>query len=266
MKTVLITGASSGIGYELGKIYAENGYNLVLAARRSDKLRNLKDDILKNINSNLLIEIISVDLAEDRAAYKLFDVIKSKDIEIDILINNAGAGMYGEFAEYSSEQMEKNDRMINLNIKSVVELTKLFLDDMIKKDRGSILNVSSIAGFQPGGPLMANYYASKAYILSFSEALREELRKMNVTISVLCPGPTITEFEKSSNLTGSGLFSKFKTMTAKEVAEIAYRDFTKKKRIIIPGFMNKLAALGAKILPRRLTVKLVRKLQEIKDK
>ena len=265
MKTVLITGASSGIGYELSKLYAENGYNLVLAASRTDIFSMMKDDILKNISSTLLIEIISCDLAEERSAYELFDIIKSKGIEIDVLINNAGSGIYGEFAEYSSEQMQRNDRMINLNVKSVVELTKLFLDDMIKKNEGSILNVSSIAGFQPGGPLMANYYASKAYILSFSEALREELRKTNVTISVLCPGPTATEFEKSSNLTGSGLFSKLKVMTAKEVAEIAYRDFTKKKRIIIPGFMNKLAVLGAKISPRRLTVRLVRKLQEIKD-
>lgn len=266
MKTVLITGASSGIGYELAKIYAENGYNLVITARRSQNLYALKEDILKNIISDVSVEIISIDLSLEKSAYKLFDIIKSKNIKVDILVNNAGIGIYGEFFKYSDEKIKKNDSMINLNVKSVVELTKLFLDDMIEENNGGILNVSSIAAFQPGGPLMANYYASKAYILSFSEALREELRETNIVISVLCPGPTETEFEKSSDLKGSGLFSRLKVMTAKEVAKIAYRDFVKRKRIIIPGFMNKLAVLSAKILPRALTIRFVKKLQEIKDK
>ncbi|RRD38880.1 SDR family oxidoreductase [Leptotrichia sp. OH3620_COT-345] len=263
MKTVLITGASSGIGYELAKIYAEKNYNLVIVARRFEKMEELRNIILKNINSNILIEIVRVDLAEENASYKLFNILEEKNIEIDLLINNAGVGIYGAFSEYSQKEMKKNDKMINLNIKVLVELTKIFVNKMLEKGEGGILNVASVAAFQPG-PLMATYYASKGFVLSFSEALREELKNTGVYISVLCPGPTETEFEKSSNLTEAGLFSKMKVMPAEKVAKIAYKDFTRKKRIIIPGIINKIAVLGSKFLPRKLVIKVIKKIQEKK--
>lgn len=263
MKTVLITGASSGIGYELAKIYAGNNYNLVLAARGSEKIEKLKNIILENINPDLLIETVCIDLSKENSAYDLSDILERKNIEIDFLVNNAGIGIYGEFAEYSHEEMERNNKMINLNIKTLVELTKIFLDKMLEKGSGGVLNVASVAAFQPG-PLMATYYASKAFVLSFSEALREELRNTGVYISVLCPGPTETEFEKCSNLTEAGLFSRMKVMSAEKVAEIGYRDFMRKKRIIIPGFINKLAVIGSKFFPRKITIKVVKKIQERK--
>jgi len=263
MKTVLITGASSGIGREFAKIYAQNNYNLVIISRRYERMNELKEYILKNINSKLMIEIICMDLSVEGASKKLYDIIKRKNIVVDTLINNAGIGIYGEFSEYTPMEIEKNNKMINLNLKASIELTKFFLDDMLSRSCGRILNVASIAAFQ-AGPMMATYYASKAFILSFSEALREELKKTDIVVSVLCPGPTATEFEKSSDLTETGLFSKMKVMSAEKVAKIAYRDFSKGKRIIIPGIINKLAVFGTKIVPRVVATKIAGKLQEKK--
>lgn len=263
MKTVLITGASSGIGREFAKIYAQNNYNLVIISRRYERMNELKEYILKNINSKLMIEIICMDLSVEGASKKLYDIIKRKNIVIDTLINNAGIGIYGEFSEYTPMEIEKNNKMINLNLKASIELTKFFLDDMLSRSCGRILNVASIAAFQ-AGPMMATYYASKAFILSFSEALREELKKTDIVVSVLCPGPTATEFEKSSDLTETGLFSKMKVMSAEKVAKIAYRDFSKGKRIIIPGIINKLTVFGTKIVPRVVATKIAGKLQEKK--
>lgn len=228
MKTVLITGASSGIGYEFAKIYAENGYNLVVVARNEDKLEVLKKEILEKISKNVKITVIEADLSQENAAERLYNQIKSNNLKIDTLVNNAGIGIYGKFSEFDEEMMKKNDAMINLNIKAVVELTRLFLADMMKAGNGEILNVSSIAAFMPG-PLMSTYYASKAFIQSFTEAIREELRDdicgKNIKISALCPGPTATEFEKSSNLEKSSLFERMKVMIAKKVAEIGYKEF-----------------------------------------
>lgn len=276
METVLITGASSGIGYELAKIYAKNKYNLVIVARRKEKLEKLKNEILKNINSNINIFVVQKNLAKNNAAKELYTEIKQQDIKVDILINNAGMGIYKEFSEYDNNDIVKNNEMINLNINSVVELTKLFLDEMIKKGKIQILNVSSIAAFQPG-PLMSTYYASKSFVLSFTEAVREEnfikMKRSGISkkeiakklkIAVLCPGPTDTEFEKSSNLIESSLFSKMKIMTAKKVAEIAFEKFNSGKIIIIPGKLNRLSVFAIRFLPRKWIVKIARKLQENK--
>lgn len=276
METVLITGASSGIGYELAKIYAENRYNLVITARRRGNLENLRKEIQEKADSDVKVTVIEKDLSMNNAAKELYDEIKSRNIEVDILINNAGIGIFKEFLEYSGSDVERNDRLINLNIKAVVEMTKLFLDDMMRKGKVQIMNVASIAAFQPG-PLMSTYYASKAFVLSFTEAVKEEvsvkMRKDGLTareiseklkISVLCPGPTDTEFEKSSNLDESSLFSRMKTMKAEKVAQAAFKKFRKGKTVIITGQLNKIAVFGVKFLPRSWVVKMAGKLQEKK--
>ena len=269
METVLITGASSGIGYELAKIYAKNGHNLVVVARNKDKLEILKKEIFEEISKNIKITVIENDLSLENAAERLYNQVKSEKLKINVLVNNAGVGIYGKFSEFDEETMKRNDAMINLNIKAVVELTRLFLNDMLKDGNGGILNVSSIAAFMPG-PLMSTYYASKAFVQSFTEAVREEVkndvRGKNIRISALCPGPTDTGFEKSSNLEESSLFERLKVMTAKKVAEIGYKDFQKGKAVIIPGIFNRIAVFGTRFLSRKFVVKTAGKLQERKNK
>ena len=206
--------------------------------------------------------MIENDLSQEKAAERLYNQIKSSNLKIDTLVNNAGVGIYGRFSEFDEETMKRNDAMINLNIKAVVELTRLFLADMIKDGRGEILNVSSVAAFMPG-PLMSTYYASKAFVQSFTEAVREEIRNdvrtKNIKISALCPGPTATEFEKSSNLEGSSLFERMEVMSAKKVAE-----FQKGKMIIIPGIFNRIAVFGTRFFSRKFVVRIARKMQEKK--
>ena len=269
METVLITGASSGIGYELAKIYAKNGHNLVVVARNKDKLEILKKEIFEEISKNIKITVIENDLSLENAAKGLYNQVKSEKLKINVLVNNAGVGIYGKFSEFDEETMKRNDAMINLNIKAVVELTRLFLNDMLKDGNGGILNVSSITAFMPG-PLMSTYYASKAFVQSFTEAVREEVkndvRGKNIRISALCPGPTDTGFEKSSNLEESSLFERLKVMTAKKVAEIGYKDFQNGKAVIIPGIFNRIAVFGTRFLSRKFVVKTAGKLQERKNK
>ena len=269
METVLITGASSGIGYELAKIYAKNGHNLVVVARNKDKLEILKKEIFEEISKNIKITVIENDLSLENAAKGLYNQVKSEKLKINVLVNNAGVGIYGKFSEFDEETMKRNDAMINLNIKAVVELTRLFLNDMLKDGNGGILNVSSIAAFMPG-PLMSTYYASKAFVQSFTEAVREEVRNdvrgKNIRISALCPGPTDTGFEKSSNLEESSLFERLKVMAAKKVAEIGYKEFQKGKVVIIPGIFNRIAVFGTRFLSRKFVVKTAGKLQEKKNK
>lgn len=261
METVLITGASSGIGYELAKIYAKNNYDLVLVARRIEKLKRLKSEIEKN-NSKIQIKIIEMDLSVSESPEKLFFLLKNENIKIDILINNAGMGVYGNFLELSQEEMKKIEKMLNLNMIAIVKLTKIFLNKIKTQKEGAILNVASTAAFQPGGPLMSTYYASKSFVLSFSEGIRYELKNTNIKVSTLCPGPTITEFEKMSEV--KKWSNKIKTMSAKKVAKIAFRDFKKGKKIIVPGYLNKFSILSSKIFPRELLLKIIKKIQQNK--
>ena len=267
MKTVLITGASSGIGMELAKVYGRKGYSLILAARRKYRLELLKKEIMDNISTspeiNPEITVIEKDLGEPGASLELYRLIKDKGLKVDMLINNAGFGIYGKFSGFSSEDMERNRKMTDLNIWAVVELTKLYLDEFLERKEGAILNVASVAAFLPG-PMMANYYASKAYVLSFTEAVREEVKGTGIKIGTLCPGPTATEFEKSSNADNGGLFSTMKVMTAEKVAKIAYRDFMKGKSIIVPGLLNKMAIFMVRFLPGRLLTAISGKIQEKK--
>jgi short-subunit dehydrogenase len=255
METVLITGASSGIGCEFSKLFAEKGYNLVITARREDKLEEIKKMYPEN-----KIDIIACDLGTETGARYLCEEIKKRNIKIDILINNAGFGLFGEFFE---TDIEKERKMIDLNVKALIELSKYFLKEMLERNSGKILNVASIAAFQPG-PYMSVYYGSKAFVLSFTEAVRNEIRKTGVSMSALCPGPVETEFEKSSELTKSKLFSKLKPVTAKKVAYAGYKGLMKNKAVIIPGFLNRFVVTAGVFVPTGIKVNMARKIQEKK--
>ena len=255
METVLITGASSGIGREFSKLFAEKGYRLVITARREKNLAELKKMYPENN-----VEVIPCDLGSEAGAEYLYNEVKKRSIKVDILINNAGFGLFGEFYE---TDIEKEKKMIDLNVKALVELSKYFLQEMLERNSGKILNVASIAAFQPG-PYMSVYYASKAFVLSFSEALRNEVRNTGVCISVLCPGPVETEFEKSSELSRSKLFSKLKPVTAEKVAYAGFRGLMKNRAVIIPGFFNRAAITAGTFVPTGIKVNIARKIQEKK--
>jgi hypothetical protein len=250
-QTVLITGASGGIGLELSKLFAKDGYSLVLVARSEDKLQKLAGEL------KVPVIILSKDLSKPSSPQEIFDNLLEKKIHIDILVNNAGFGSYGFFYNTS---LEEELKLLQVNIIALTHLTKLFLPSMIQHHDGKILNVSSTAAFQPG-PLMAVYYASKAYVQSFSEALSNELIGTGVTVTALCPGPTKTDFQSRANMEESKLFLG-KIMEAKTVAEIGYHGLMKGKRVVIPGFYNKLLAWVSKLSPNRMVIPIVRKMQE----
>jgi len=245
----LITGASSGIGYDMAYYLGNLGYDLILVARNKVKLQQMQKDISTNV------KIIVADLSIES---KLKDVyVLCKNENIDVLINNAGFGMCGKFDEIDlSTEME----MINTNIKAVHVLTKLFLKDMKKRNDGYILNVASIAAFSPG-PLMSTYYSTKAYVLRLTTSIYEELRKekSNVVISCLCPGPVNTNFNKVANV----MFS-IKPLDSKYVSEYAIKQMFKKKLIIIPGFKMKLAAFFSRFVSSKLLSRIVYKIQKKK--
>lgn len=253
-QTVLITGASNGIGLELAKRFAQDGAHLVLVARSEQKLHDLATQ-LKN-QYKVDVKIMVKDLSKPEAAKEIYDDIKENST-IDILINNAGVGIYGRFldTDYHAEE-----EMINLNIKSLTHLTKLFLPDMVKRKKGKILNVASTAAFQ-AGPLMSVYYATKSYVLSFTEALENELRGTGVMVSALCPGPTETGFGNNAKLEQSKLFKKG-VMDVKRVADIGYKGFLKGQTIIIPGLKNRFLVGMVRLLPRKVVTSTVRRVQE----
>ena len=249
---VLITGATSGIGYELAKIFAKNEHSLLLISREKTTLEKVKKE-LKTYPID--IEIFSSDLSKSNSANKILEFVKLKKINIDILINNAGFGLKGKFIE---TDLEKELNMIDLNVKALTSLTKLFIPILSKNKNSKILNVASTAAFQPG-PLMAVYYATKAYVLSFSNALYEELKPLNIHVSTLCPGATETNFAKTANLSNTLLFKT--AMTAEKVALVAYKGLMKNKRVIIPGYKNKFLKLIIPFTPIRLILKVVKRIQ-----
>ncbi|QPC47410.1 SDR family NAD(P)-dependent oxidoreductase [Mangrovibacillus cuniculi] len=254
-KTVLITGASGGIGEELAYQFAQEGAHVILVARQMDKLENVARKIEANYSGK--VTIIQSDLLAPNAAKELKEKTDSLGLEVDTLINNAGFGLFGEFVD---SELSKELDMIHLNITVLTELSKYYLKDMKDKNYGEILNIASTAAFQPG-PLMAVYYASKAYVLSFSEALANESKDFGVKVSVLCPGPTETNFKAAAELESSKLF-KSGTMSAKSVAEIAKVGMKREKTVIIPGFKNQLMAQANRFLPRNVVTSVVRKVQE----
>jgi hypothetical protein len=255
MATALITGASNGIGLELAKIHASKGDNLVLVARNISKLNQIKTELESQYK--ISVHIIGKDLSLPNAPQEVYDELKHKNIVIDYLINNAGFGDYGFFYETN---WEKELQMINLNITALTHFTKLFLQDMIKHKSGKIMNVASTAAFQ-SGPTMAIYYASKAYVLSFSEAIDNEVSDKGVTVTTLCPGPTETGFLEAAALQDSKLFKGKKIAGAKEVAEYGHKAMMQGKTVAIHGFMNRVMANAVRFIPRALAVKVVRGIQ-----
>lgn len=243
----LITGASSGIGRDIAKELNKKGYELILVARDKERLNELKQELGKNT------EIVILDLSVEENCRELH----RKYQDIDLLINNAGFGACGKFIEID---LDKEIKMINTNITAYHILTKLYLKDMVKKDKGQILNVASIAGFMPG-PLMATYYATKSYIVRFSEAIREELKKQksNVKISILCPGPVDTNFNDVADVEFS-----VKGLTSEYVARYTVKKLEKKKFYIIPGFSIKCVKIGSKLCPTGILSKISYKMQKRK--
>jgi len=254
-KTALITGASFGIGLELARIFGREGYNLVLVARSADKLRQLASELEKAHGTRSLI--LATDLTEPGSSAYVLDQTTRADIPIDVLVNNAGFGQYGWFAE---SDLEECLRQIQLNVTTLTHLTRLYLPAMIERKSGRILNVASTAAFQPG-PLMAVYYATKAYVLHFSEAIANELQETGVTVTCLCPGPTATEFQERARISAIRL-TKFGAMDARTVAEDGYRGLMAGKPVVISGFKNWLVAQSVRFSPRRLVTAIARKLQE----
>lgn len=253
MKTALITGASSGIGLEFAKIFAENKYNLVLIARNLEKLQQVKSDLESEHGVQILL--LAKNLSLKNSPREIFAELQSKNIEIEVLINNAGFGEYGKFAEID---LQKQLDMLDLNISALTALTHLFLPAMLLRKNGKILNVASTAAFQPG-PFFAVYYASKAYVLSFSEALRNELAAFGITVTALCPGPTKTDFfKKQPDMLETNLLRNANTMSAREVAFAGFSGLMRGKAIVIPGFINKFLAFGVRLLPRNFVTAISR--------
>lgn len=250
----LVTGASSGIGLELARLHARRGGDLILVARRLDRLESLAADVERAHGATSTC--IQLDLSESDAPARLHADIRRRAIRVDYLVNNAGFGAIGRFDELD---WASQAAMIQVNVTSLAALTHLFLGDMLARASGRILNVASVAGFVPG-PFQAMYYATKAFVVSFSEALDAELRATGVTVTALCPGMTDTEFFEAAGMEGSRA-TAFARQSAADVARIGYDGMLRGKRVVVPGLSNKLLVHGAlKLLPRRLTTSLSKEL------
>jgi len=256
-KTALITGASGGIGKELALLHAKNGDNLVLVARRQHELETLKSEIEEKYKVS--VYLLVKDLIQPGASKEVFEATQTLQVNVDYLINNAGFGDHGLFHE---RDWKISEDMINLNIRALAELTRYYLPSMVERKSGRILNVASTAGFLPG-PLSAVYFATKAFVVSFSQALAEEVRGTGVTITALCPGPVDTGFTKASNMEGTTLFEKQKIATPEYTAKIGFRDMMKGRLL---SFDNRLMKFGltriVPLSPKRLVLRISRKLME----
>jgi uncharacterized protein len=245
LETVLITGASSGIGRELSRCFAADGCWLVLVARRGRALESLAEELRKTHKVD--VRVVIADLAQAEAPTHILGQLQHHGLKVDVLVNNAGFGAQGRFAEIPSDRQLE---MIQVNVTSLTHLTRLLLPDMIKRGRGGILNVASTAAFQPG-PYMAVYYATKAYVLSWSEALAAELLGTGVVVTALCPGPTETAFADAARMRDTLLF-KMNRMSARTVAEIGHRAFRQGRVLAITGLRNRLLAFAVRLSPRSL--------------
>ena len=253
MKTALITGASNGIGLELARVHASRGGNLVLVARNKSKLDALKTELENKYSVS--VYVIEKDLSKINAAQEVYDETTGKGIQIDYLINNAGFGDFGMFAE---TDWNKELQMINLNITALTQFTKLYLQDMVKRKVGRIMNVASTAAFQ-AGPTMAVYCATKAYVLSFSEAVDNEVRDKGISITALCPGATESGFQTAASMEDSNLVKGKKLPTSKDVAEYGYAAMLKGKAVAIHGTMNYIMANSVRFIPRAMVLKVSRR-------
>lgn len=253
--TTLITGASSGIGMELARVFAREGHDLFIIARREERLNDLKEEM--ESKHGVTVHVLPLDLSDRNAPQTLFDFTQKKNLTIDVLVNNAGVGDFGFFHESDWKWQET---MINLNMKSLTHLTHLFLPKMIKLDSAYIMNVASNAAFQPG-PLMSIYYATKHYVLAFSEAIANELKDTSVSVTALCPGPTKSGFQETASMEKSRLVNTMPLPDSRQVAEYGYKAMMKGKRVAVHGIINKIFAVAVRFLPKRLVTASVRFIQ-----
>jgi len=249
MPTALITGASSGIGLELARIFAREGYRVVLIARNQKRLEQIAQELRP-----AEAQAIAIDLSLPDAPEEIFRTVP----KVDVLVNNAGFGLFGKFVE---KGLAEELNMMQLNMTALVALTRLYLPAMVAAGGGKIMNVASTAAFQPG-PLMAIYYATKAFVLSFSEAIANELEGTGVVVTALCPGPTTSDFQERAKMQNSGLVKGRKMMDARTVAEAGYRGMMAGRTIVIPGLGNKMLAQSIRFSPRSMVTKIVRRMQE----
>ena len=251
----LVTGASSGIGRELALLFARDGHDLVLVARDEARLNDLARELDAQGGHTT---VIARDLSTPGGPEAVLAEIGRSGIELDVLVNNAGIGVWGLFAQ---TDLGSELEMIRVNVEAVTVLAKGVLPAMLARGSGRILNVASTAAFQPG-PLMAVYYATKAYVLSFSEALSNETAGTGVTVTALCPGPTITEFQKKAGMEQTRLFRSRLVQDARTAAEAGYRGMMRGRRLVVPGIANKVLAQGVRFAPRRLLTAITRRIQE----
>jgi short-subunit dehydrogenase len=258
-KTALITGASVGIGYELAKCFAAGGYDLLLAARSADKLAAVADEMRK---LGVRAEPIVCDLADPAGPRALFADVTNRGVAVDALVNNAGFGALGRFHELD---LRRQLDMVQVNVTALVELTHLFLPGMIARGHGGVMNLASTAAYL-AGPHMAVYYATKAFVLSFSEAIADELAATGVTVTAVCPGPTESEFRARAKLEDSPAFRSkvIPTMSARRVARIGFRAFERGKRVVVPGVVNKLAVQSTRVGSRKLMTRIAGKVNRAK--
>jgi short-subunit dehydrogenase len=258
METALITGASGGIGLELAREFAKHKIDVVLVARKAEKLKVLAEELSSAWGIKAIV--MAKDLSKPESADELFKEVKQAGLEIGYLVNNAGLPDYGFF---SKSDMNKDEDMINVNILSLTKLCRLVLPEMISRKQGKILNLASIAAFQPG-PLMAVYYATKSYVLLFSEAIKNELKGTGVTVTALCPGPTQSGFQDAANMQESKLVKGKNLPKAAEVAAYGYRSMMKGKSVAIPGFLNWILVSSGRFAPRDIVTMISRKLADKK--
>lgn len=248
-ETVLVTGASSGIGLELARCFAADHCQLILVARNTNAMEQLAAELREK--HRIQVQVLTADLARSDSSEKIFEELGRAGVVVDVLVNNAGFGLHGRFSELP---LNRQWEMVQVNVVALMQLTGLFLPGMIQRRQGGILNVGSVAGFLPG-PNMAVYYATKAFVMSFSEALREELRDTGVSVTDLCPGPTATNFSQVArrHRTRKVHYGK---MSAAEVARIGHAEFREGRVLSVPGFKNKILTIMPKLLSRHTVAKL----------
>ncbi len=256
-ETVLITGASGGIGKEFALVFAKNGYDLVLVARNEKRLEFLRKKLESDYN--ICVTVLVQDMTEDNAALILSDKINKSGISVNILVNNAG---FGDNNQFLDSNWEKQKHMVRLNILALIQMTYVFGGQMRKRGHGRILNMASAAAFT-AGPGMSVYYASKAFVLSFSEAVSEELKGTGVTVTAVCPGPTSTGFEESAGMHGSRMFHAVKPQSAKHVAVDGFRACMSKRPALYHGKITKIGSVGARLLPRSLMRKIAKEINKV---
>lgn len=252
MKSVLITGATSGIGRSFAYGFIKRSYNLVLVARHYDQLKKLKDE-LHSSYKDPQIHIFAYDLTMDNACENLYQDCRNAGLDIDILVNNAGFGDHGAFLD---RPLDKQEKMIELNVLALTRLTYLFGGEMLARNSGAILNVASIAAFSPG-PYMSIYYATKSYVYSFSRALAQELRHTAISVTCLCPGPVNTDFFRKADLLASPLWRFFPPAEPATVAEKGIRALLKKRAVVINSLSGKAFQLACKLIPEKWMIKMV---------